>query len=510
METENEFQDISDLLSGIKSKDGEKNLLDLLSKMYDTKLELNNNGLYIDQFEDISMRIKQNGLYISEEAKRNNLIKYLQDYINNIKPKKDLLDQPKNKAEEGDEAEPTPITQVNFVEDYYSLFKKISWCGISLNEKESYLLTNSIRNLSAKLQAGMLTFFGKIYGTEKDYYIVQGSDIDAKEDANYDNDMEKRKEDGINQYVYYVTNDLTSEWIELPDIKPSQLIGSRLIRYNFTGDLERQIYTNPYFKGKEKHYLRCQISRIYHGTKLVPSLNHYTIEDQENPYRAFTPAEKPKQFKHEDLINLKNWIHYPPSILKQGRVSHFLEPPEEADPEEFKKKELEKDPFEKRIKPVIEDNYIKGASTISNIKISPWKLTQYFEDQIYTNPYIKLLDEKSPDFDPAEQKDNKCDYTVICIKSLLWPGAFNFYINKTCYFFYFGFGLKFSDLPYKGPFVYKSFPTLPVDLDDLPDQPEPTIPPKEPGEEEEENKEGEEKKEEQEEGGEEEAQEGQE
>ena len=153
METENEFQDISDLLSGIKSKDGEKNLLDLLSKMYDTKLELNNNGLYIDQFEDISMRIKQNGLYISEEAKRNNLIKYLQDYINNIKPKKNLLDQPKNKAEEGDEAEPTPITQVNFVEDYYSLFKKISWCGISLNEKESYLLTNSIRNLSAKLQA---------------------------------------------------------------------------------------------------------------------------------------------------------------------------------------------------------------------------------------------------------------------------------------------------------------------------------------------------------------------
>ena len=48
-----------------------------------------------------------------------------------------------------------------------------------------------------------------------------------------------------------------------------------------------------------------------------------------------------------------------------------------------------------------------------------------------------------------------------------------------------GFGLKFSDVPYKGTFVYKSFPILPSDLDDLPDQPEPTIPPKEPGEEEE-------------------------
>ena len=44
----------------------------------------------------------------------------------------------------------------------------------------------------------------------------------------------------------------------------------------------------------------CQISRIYHGTKLVPSINHYNIEDPENPFKAFVAAEKPKPFKHED------------------------------------------------------------------------------------------------------------------------------------------------------------------------------------------------------------------
>ena len=147
-----------------------------------------------------------------------------------------------------------------------------------------------------------------------------------------------------------------------------------------------------------------------------------------------------------------------------------------------------------------------GASNFSEIKISPWKLTQYFEDEIYTNPYIKLLDEKAPDFDPAEQKDNKADYSIICVKSLRWPGAYNFYINKTPYFFYFGFGLKFEDVPHKGTFVYKKFPDLPKDLDDLDDQPEPTIPPKEPGEDEE-NKDEEEKKDGNEEGGEEQAQE---
>ena len=162
METENqdEFKDISDLLSGIKSaKNQDQNLLDLLSKMYDTKLSLNDNGQYIDQFEDISTRIKNNGFYFKENSDKEKIMKYLQDFTANIKSKKELLHTPKNKQEEGEEGEPTPITQVNFVEDYYSLFKKISWCGISLNEKESYLLVNSIRNLSAKLQMGMLSFF---------------------------------------------------------------------------------------------------------------------------------------------------------------------------------------------------------------------------------------------------------------------------------------------------------------------------------------------------------------
>ena len=70
METEaqDEFKDISDLLSGIKSsRNQDQNLLDLLSKMYDTKLSLNDNGLYIDQFEDISARIK-NALTILQIA----------------------------------------------------------------------------------------------------------------------------------------------------------------------------------------------------------------------------------------------------------------------------------------------------------------------------------------------------------------------------------------------------------------------------------------------------------
>ena len=470
-ETQDEFKDISDLLSGIKSSQNqEENLLNLLSKMYDTKLSLNDNGLYIDQFEDISARIKSNGFYFKENSDKEKLMKYLQDFTSNIQQRKNLLDTPKNKQEEGEEGEPTPITQVNFVEDYYSLFKKISWCGISLNEKESYLLVNSIRNLSAKLQMGMLTFFGKIYGTEKDYYIVQGAEIDPKEDANYDNDMEKRKEDGVNKNVFYVTNDLFEKWVELPDVKPSQIRASRLIKYTFTGNLDNPICSNPTFIGQEKHFLRCIIARIYHGTKLVPSINHYTIEDQESPFKPLTPAEKPKQLKYNDLINMENWIHFPPGILGCGRVSHMTEEvPEGIDPEEYKKQVIAKDPFDKRMKRITEDNKI---FVNQKLRINSWRIDPGYEDNIYINPYIKLLDETQPDFDPNEQKDNNANFLVICIRSLRWPGAVNIWCGKENYFFYFGNGQKYIEVNEK-PYVFKDFPKIPMDREDKVDQPEP-------------------------------------
>lgn len=483
METD-PFAEITSLLSSIKSSDGQKTLLDHLTEMFKVKLELGDDKKFNDLFEDISIRLKKNGngKYIDEEAQRNKLFAFLEDFSKNIVKEKELLQVPMNK-EEGEEAEPTPVTQTNYVPDYHSLFKQISWSGIGLSEKESYLLKNSLRNLSVKIGNGNIQFFGKIYGTEKDYYIAEGIDIEVGE-INYDADQEHRKEDGVNRNTFYVTNDLSEPWVELPDVKPSQIRVARQIRYNFTGNLNREIFTNPHFHGQEQHLLRCQIARIYHGTKLVPSMGHYIIEDPESPFRQLGKAENQKIFKHNDLINMKNWIHYPPGILKEGRVSHFIEVPEDQpdlDPEEFKKKIIMNDPFDKRIKPITEDKQII-SNAFTQIKISPWKLTQHYESTVYINPYIKMIDETSPDFDPTQVKDNQLDYSLICIKSLIWPGSYNFYINKEPYFFYFGNGQKFIDTNITGPFVYNSFPSIPGDEEDLPDEPEPTIPPKEEGE----------------------------
>ena len=87
------------MLSEIKSSDGEGNLLELLSKLLDTKIELDNDQLYTDQFEDISIKIKKNGFYIKDSLKRESLLKYLGDFTKNIKSEKDLLKPPMNKPE---------------------------------------------------------------------------------------------------------------------------------------------------------------------------------------------------------------------------------------------------------------------------------------------------------------------------------------------------------------------------------------------------------------------------
>ena len=174
MVTAMEGQNLENLLKNIKSRNGETNLYEHLGKMYEVKKEMNDDIKYSDLFEDISIRIKKEGKYNKDSSN-----------IPKVSPStkvKELL-APLSKAE-GEGQEKTLVTNVNFVPDYLELFQKFSFCGISLGNKESLLLTNSLRNLSSTLPGGTVSFFGKIYGTKKDYYIAEGVDIDPPADAN--------------------------------------------------------------------------------------------------------------------------------------------------------------------------------------------------------------------------------------------------------------------------------------------------------------------------------------
>jgi radial spoke head protein 4A len=67
----------------------------------------------------------------------------------------------------------------------------------------------------------------------------------------------------------------------LPLITPQQMVIARKIKYTFTGDLERDVFSNPFFSGKESHLLKCQIVRINYTCNLVPrTMYNVNAEDK--------------------------------------------------------------------------------------------------------------------------------------------------------------------------------------------------------------------------------------
>jgi radial spoke head protein 4A len=178
METGNVQENLFELLSSIKSKDGKTNIYEHLTKLFETQMEMNDDKKFLDLFEDISLKLKlTGGKYLDEEAEKihNSLFTYLEEFNNSAKTKKTLI-EPLVKRD-GDEI--VPITNVGYVPEYHNLFQIFEWFGVSMGEKMSYLLTNSLRNLASNKGLTNVIFWGKIYGSEKDYYIAETTGLEA-------------------------------------------------------------------------------------------------------------------------------------------------------------------------------------------------------------------------------------------------------------------------------------------------------------------------------------------
>jgi hypothetical protein len=60
------------------------------------------------------------------------------------------------------------------------------WAGLSFGDDETYRLSKSLRRLALLSGASRLRFWGKIYGNQKDYLVVEGVlDIAEEEKSNY-------------------------------------------------------------------------------------------------------------------------------------------------------------------------------------------------------------------------------------------------------------------------------------------------------------------------------------
>lgn len=119
----------------------------------------------------------------------------------------------------------------------------------------------SLKKLSTDTGVAKLRFFGKIRGTQKDYYIAEGDaeggdEEGAAEGEDRPADFED-KGTGVNKNTYWVCHNSFEAWVKLPDLAPTDILAARNVKVLFSGDLNKVIYTNPFFFKTEKFYLRA-------------------------------------------------------------------------------------------------------------------------------------------------------------------------------------------------------------------------------------------------------------
>lgn len=247
-----------------------------------------------------------------------------------------------------------------------------------------------------------MRFWGKIYGIQRDYWVVEGV-LDTAEETTNDWQCEKRGE-GVNKLVYWVNDNLLEDWVQLPDVTPLQIKIARVIKHICTGNLNASIDSNPPFPGKERHFLRAQIARITHGTSIIPK-GLLEIDEESGKEKFVEEFNIPGT---EELKSMEVWGHQHPMILQAGRTTHVLSPdtPEEAREEALAALE-EKDAKAERFKGINEDTPVPGLPAGLETGVA-WVTKIVGDPQTYNQ---------------LPPKEGTTSYAVNVIKSLRWPGA---------------------------------------------------------------------------------------
>ena len=165
--------------------------------------------------------------------------------------------------------------------------------------------------------AKSLRFGGKILGQKKDYWIAIGTLPQAEEESK-DRTVEARGK-GVNEQVFWVTDSLLNDWIQLPDCHPDHIVQARMIKHVFTGELNAEVDTNPTFNGKERHLLRATLARIFSATAICPK-GLFAMNEEGTDVEFAPDFTVPKT---EELKSLEAWSNVHAHINKSGRTTYI-------------------------------------------------------------------------------------------------------------------------------------------------------------------------------------------
>ena len=363
-----------------------------------------------DKFEEISMYIKKKMTKLTLEYEP---YPYISKELMILTPKEKKVFQEKLKIKV-----PKVKEVQNYMEDILSHASILEWVGINFNQTEWYKIRLAMKKLLIENKCEYIRFFGKIYGINSDYYIIQGivKDYPMKNPPKH---VESRGNEGINRFTFWVSDSLLEYWNELPDITAEQLRISRLFKYIFTGELNSKVKSFVSFPGKEMHLLKCQIVRILHSSSIVPKgyqkLSENYKDQLEGKIVEYDEEYKPLSFEEMKDPEFANWTHEYAYIYPSGKV---IDPSVENQIE--------------RMKGIGEDEGYKikegEGEEVTEVEAKFWKIKTVGDSMSYVIP------EKEP-----------ITHAVIHIFNERWPGTHCVWKEGVFCNIYIGFGYKDVD-----------------------------------------------------------------
>ena len=360
----------------------------------------------------------------------------------------------------------------HYMDDILTHAKLFEWGGISFSDDEWFKIRIAMKKLLTTNNCVTIRFFGKIYGINSDYYIIQGTPrhyqmpAPPSEEEKVDESAQKEYEEikgyeGINRYTFWVSNSLLESWYELPDITHEQLRIARMFKCHFTGNLNSKVKSYRPFPGKEMHLLKCQIIRILHSSSIIPSGYLKTNDNYKEPLTGkvaeYNEEYQPPSFDEMKSPEFDKWVHEEAYIFPNGKIIDTSITEGQVD----------------RFRVIAEDEGYKvkegEGENVNEIDKKYWKI-KVVGDQMVHN---------------KGEGDPIC-HAVILVRNSRWPGTLCVWKEGKFANVYVGFAIKETDAPYSPT----QFGVVDKDPEDMGEQKEPN-PEKEPPKQEEEKKEGE-------------------
>jgi len=234
-------------------------------------------------------------------------------------------------------SEPTAAPKVlGAVQDFLRDAAMFRWAGIGFDQQESYHIGCSLRMLASESPSlESVRLWGKILGTEADYYIAEGVLKSVPKVVNADGTPEKApvlpdspefdiepRGEGANTFTYWVSSGGCAPWTRLPAARASHILAARTMKRLMTGKLDSPVLSMPWFPGKERHLLRAQIARIS-ATCTLAARGWYELDEEAGDNKLKESEDPAGSFpSQEEMASDAGWVHRMQCLNKIGKCSY--------------------------------------------------------------------------------------------------------------------------------------------------------------------------------------------